>query len=129
MRAINHIISKQLVTTARATEKAIALEELTGIRQRTKVRKVHRSQHHAWAFYQLRQFVHYKAQDAGIVVVLVDPAYTSQTCHCCGNRGHRVRLNFSCPRCGYVGDADYNAACNIATAGALVTAPELTATG
>jgi IS605 OrfB family transposase len=129
MRAINHVISKQLVETARTYGKAIALEDLTGIRERTKVRKTHRAQHHAWAFYQLRQFVTYKAQDAGLAVILVDPAYTSQACHCCGTRGHRSGLTFSCPRCGYGGDADVNAALNIATAGALVTAPELAATG
>ena len=111
------------------TGKAIALEDLTGIRQRAQVRRAQRAQHHSWSFYQLRQFVAYKAQDAGVAVVLIDPAYTSKTCHCCGTMGHRAALKFVCPRCGYVGDADTNAALNIATAGALVTAPELAATG
>lgn len=129
MRAINHVISKQLVEVATTTGKAIALEDLTGIRQRAKVRTGQRSQHHSWSFSQLRAFIQYKAQDAGVAVVLIDPAYTSKTCHHCGTRGHRSALKFVCPRCGYVGDADKNAALNIATAGALVTAPELTATG
>jgi IS605 OrfB family transposase len=129
MRAINHVISRQVVAAARTTGKAIALEDLTGIRHRTKVRKMQRAQHHSWSFYQLRQFLAYKAQDAGIALVLINPAYTSKTCHHCGTRGHRARLKFVCPRCGYVGDADINAALNIATAGALVTAPELAATG
>jgi IS605 OrfB family transposase len=129
MRAINHVISKQLVETAKAQAKALALEDLTGIRHRTQVRKTQRAQHHAWSFYQLRQFVQYKAQDVGLAVVLIDPRYTSKTCHCCGTRGHRSALKFVCPRCGFVGDADVNAALNIATAGALVTAPELAATG
>jgi IS605 OrfB family transposase len=129
MRAINHVISKQLVATAQSTGKAIALEDLTGIRQRAKVRKAQRAPHHTWAFYQLRQFVQYKAQSAGLAVVLIDPAYTSKTCHRCSNRGHRSHREFVCPRCGIVLDADVNAALNIATAGALVTAPELAATG
>jgi IS605 OrfB family transposase len=129
MRTINHVISKQLVATAQATGKALALEDLTGIRQRAKVRKAQRTQHHTWAFYQLRQFVAYKAQDAGLAVVLVDPRYTSKTCHGCGTRGHRSGLKLVCPRCDIVQDADVNAALNIATAGALVTAPELAATG
>jgi len=121
MRAINHTISKQLVEKAQATQRQIALEDLEGIRQRTKVRKPQRYHHHSWAFYQLRQFVAYKAQTAGVPVVLVDPAYTSKTCHLCGHRGHRSGLKFSCTRCNMVMDADWNAAMNIAAAGAAVT--------
>jgi IS605 OrfB family transposase len=121
MRAINHRISKQLVEKAQATQRQIALEDLTGIRQRTKARRQQRYVHHSWAFYQLRQFIAYKAAAASVPLVLIDPAYTSKICHCCHYLGHRSGLKFSCTRCGYVGDADYNAACNIATAGANVT--------
>jgi putative transposase len=123
MRAINHVISRRIVQTAHTSQRQIALEDLTGIRQRTKSRKAQRYHQHSWAFYQLRQFLAYKAQDAGVPVVLVDPAYTSKTCHRCRERGHRQALKFSCTRCG-VFDADYNAALNIATAGAAVTPPE-----
>ena len=123
MRAINHAISRQIIETARTSHRQIALEDLTGIRQRTKSRKAQRYHHHSWAFYQLRQFLAYKAQDAGVPVVLVDPAYTSKTCHQCGIRGQRYALKFSCTRCG-VFDADVNAAQNIAAAGAQVTGPE-----
>ena len=121
MRAINHTISKQLVETARATQRQIALEDLEGIRQRTQVHKPQRYHHHSWAFYQLRQFVAYEAASAGVPVVLVDPAYTSKTCHRCGHRGHRSGLKFACTRCNVVMDADWNAAMNIAAAGAAVT--------
>jgi IS605 OrfB family transposase len=121
MRAINHRISKQLVATATTTQRQIALEDLDGIRQRTKVRKAQRYHHHSWAFYQLRQFVAYKAQAAGVPVVLIDPAYTSKTCHRCGHRGLRSGLKFACTRCNVVMDADWNAAMNIAAAGAVVT--------
>jgi putative transposase len=124
MRAINHTIGKQLVEAAQTTQRQIALENLEGIRQRTKVRQSQRYHHHSWAFYQLRQFVAYKAQAAGVPLVLVDPAYTSKTCHLCGRRGHRSGLKFSCTRCNVVMDADWNAAMNIAAAGALVTALE-----
>ena len=123
MRAINHTISKQLVQTAHTTQRQIALEDLTGIRQRTKIRKPHRYCHHSWSFSQLRKFVAYKAQAAGVPVVFVDPAYTSKTCHVCGKRGHRSGLKFSCQMCG-VCDADFNGAKNIAARGARVTEPE-----
>jgi len=124
MRAINRQISKQLIATAQATQRQIALEDLTGMRQRTRVRKPQRYSHQSWSFCQLRQFVAYKAQTAGVPVVLVEPAYTSKTCHRCGYRGHRSGLRFACTRCNVVMDADWNAAMNIAAAGARVTALE-----
>lgn len=124
MQAINHRISKQLVEKARMSQRQIALENLTGIRKRTKVRRKQRYNHHSWAFYQLRQFVAYKAQAAGVPLVLVDPAYTSKTCHLCHQLGHRSDLKFTCTRCNVDMDADWNAAMNISAAGALVTALE-----
>ena len=54
------------------------------------------------------------------VVVQVDPAYTSQTCHACGHvdkRNRRSQAAFHCGRCDLVGHADHNAALNIAARG------------
>jgi putative transposase len=68
------VISRRLVDTASATRRRIALEDLEGMRQRTKVRKAQRYAKASWAFFQLRQFVTYKAEDAGVPVILVDPA-------------------------------------------------------
>ncbi len=121
---INHVISRRLVDLALRTGRAIALEDLTGIRQRTKARRKDRYRKESWSFYQLRQFIAYKAQVAGVPVVFVDPAYTSKTCHRCGERGHRRALVFSCTTCGDW-DSDLNRALTIAARGALVTAPEL----
>jgi IS605 OrfB family transposase len=122
MRAVNHVISRRLVDTAHATRRSLALEDLTGIRQRTRVHKPHRYAQQSWAFAQLRAFVTYKAQDAGVPVRLVDPAYTSQTCHRCDVRGKRDGLVFACEHCGSF-DADINAAINISR-GRPVTRPE-----
>lgn len=124
-RAVNHVISRRIVDKARETRRAIALEDLTGIRERTRARKDQRYKQHSWSFYQLRQFIAYKAQDAGVPVVFVDPRYTSKTCHFCGTLGHRDALLFSCTTCGFEGDADANAALNIAARGGHVTDPEL----
>jgi IS605 OrfB family transposase len=123
-RAINHKISRAIVNKAKATGRAIVLEDLTGIRKRTKVRKADRYRQQSWSFFQLRSFIEYKAQDAGVPVILVDPAYTSQTCHLCGERGHRNDLVFSCTNHGEF-DADINTAKFLAVAGAGVTQPEL----
>ncbi len=80
---VNHCISKSIVARALATHRFIALEDLTGIRERVNRQprsKTERRRANSWAFYQLRQFVHYKAMRAGVKVVVVSPAYSSQTC-------------------------------------------------
>jgi len=123
MRHVNHVISRRIVNTAQDSHRMLALEDLTGIRQRTKVRKAQRYGQQSWAFYQLRQFLAYKTQDAGVWLVLVNPAYTSQMCHRCGERGQRDGLQFLCKQHGTM-DADLNGAQNIAILGAEVAPPE-----
>ena len=123
---VNHKISKQLVAEAKEFG-VIAFEDLTGIRQRAKVRKSQRREHNSWAFYQLRLLTEYKANVAGIDLVLVDPRYTSKTCNCCKVIGNRDKKVFRCINkfCGWVGDADHNGALNIANlAGVVVNQPE-----
>jgi IS605 OrfB family transposase len=114
----NHVISKRIVAKARALGVGIALEDLTGIRDRVEATadKAFRRRFGNWSFFQLRRFIAYKAQAAGIPVVLVDPSYTSQTCSECGHReksNRRSRGEFRCRRCGHQAHADLNAARNI----------------
>lgn len=112
----NHCISKKLVAKAKGTDRGIAMEDLKGIRDRITVRKAQRRQHDSWAFYQLRQFVTYKAILGGVPVVFVDPRNTSRECPTCGHIDKKNRLtrdNFCCQSCGYVGPADSVAAVNI----------------
>lgn len=115
---INHQISKRLVAEAQRTNRAIALEDLTGIRARTRARGAdQRARHSNWSFAQLRQFIDYKARLAGIPVILVDPKYTSQQCACCGHTekaNRRSQSDFLCCACGHQAHADVNAAINIA---------------
>jgi putative transposase len=82
---VNHCISKALVNKAAVSCKAIALEDLSGIRERVTVRHEHRYERHSWAFFQLRQFISYKAAWAGVQMRLVDPRNTSRTCSVCGH--------------------------------------------
>lgn len=121
---INHTISKKIVNLAMAERKGIAIEDLTHIRTRARVRKSQRRRHHSWAFAQLRSFLEYKAKRAGIKLVIVDPRYTSQTCNCCMWIGDRKGKRFSCTNCCNIADADVNAARNIAVVGAVVNQPE-----
>jgi IS605 OrfB family transposase len=119
---VNHTIAKRLVERAQRSAAAIGLEDLTGIRQRVKARAQQRPRHANWGFFQLRQFVTYKAALAGVPVILVDPRHTSQECSHChhiakANRPTQDR--FSCQRCGYTTAADFNAAQNIKTRAAV----------
>jgi putative transposase len=112
----NHLLSKQVVHKAERTQRAIALEDLTGIRTRIRATRSQRRQLHSWAFYDLRQKIEYKAERKGIPVIAVDPAYTSQMCSQCGHIARRNRVNqhtFQCASCGHAAHADANAAINI----------------
>ncbi|MER5449946.1 transposase [Streptomyces sp. NPDC002764] len=119
----NHIIAKTIVTEAERTSAGISLEELKGIRQRVRLRKPQRVALHSWSFAQLAGFIVYKAKRAGVPLVFVDPAYTSQTCAACGHVDKRNRVDqglFICRGCGVVAHADRNASHNIATRGESV---------
>jgi putative transposase len=117
---LNHQISKRIVAEAQRTGRGIAVEQLTGIRDRVRLRKPQRATLHSWAFAQLGSFLAYKAKQAGVAFVEVDPAYTSQTCSACGwvdKKNRRSQAVFECDRCRFVGHADHNAALNIAARG------------
>ncbi|MDX3244771.1 transposase [Streptomyces sp. ME18-1-4] len=114
---VNHKIAKDIVAEAQRTGRGIGLEDLTGIRERARLRKPQRATFHCWSFAQLGRFIVYKAKRAGVPVVQVDPAYTSQRCSWCGHveRANRVSQElFVCRSCGVVAHADHNAARNIA---------------
>jgi putative transposase len=116
----SHCISKTLVKKAVVARKALALEDLRGIRERTTVQRAHRYERHSWAFFQLRAFLAYKAAWAGILIFLVDPRNTSRTCSMCGHcdkANRKSQAEFLCQRCGMQMHADVNAAINIARLG------------
>lgn len=120
---LNHCIAKKLVENAERSRSAIVLEDLTGIRRsalRAKARRSLRAKLGNWSFYELRFFVEYKAKRAGVPVYIVDPAYTSQTCHKCGcidKLSRQSQSEFVCTTCGHEANADVNAALNIAELG------------
>jgi len=100
---VNHCISKALVRKAKDTRRGLAIEDLTGICERTTVRKAERRAHHSWAFGQLRAFLTYKA---GL-----------------DKRNRLSRDRFACISCGHLAPADFAAARNIAARGAAVMRP------
>ncbi len=129
---VNHNVSKHIVGKAKQVGFSIAIEDLTGIRERTNQQprnKTERRRSNSWAFYQLRQFLDYKALDVGVEVKKVNPAYTSQTCHKClhihpvKGKSYRSGKTFSCGYCDWKGDADLNGANVIKLLGLSVNQP------
>ena len=76
-----------------------------------------RNQNKSWAFYQLEQFLTYKAHLHNSEVVEVSAKYTSQRCPKCGvikkdNRNHE-KHEYHCDNCGYRSNDDRIGAMNI----------------
>lgn len=80
-----------------------------------------------WRYEELQRFIKYKAEEAGIQCLKVNPRYTSRRCSECGyihmeftrerrdTGGEKGKvLEFVCPKCAYKSDPDYNAARNLA---------------
>ncbi len=99
-----------------AQHPVIKLENLSGIRNSKKHASSFNYSPTSWSFYQLQQFIEYKARLQGVSVAYAGPAYTSQRCSRCGTLGNRNGKEFSCPTCGHAGHTDANAAFNIALA-------------
>ena len=113
---VNHCISKKIVNSEYTV---FALENLSKIRvQKRRGSKFNRKLN-SWSFYQLEEFIRYKAETLGKHVLLVDARYTSQKCSNCGHtyKGNRNGSAFRCRKCGFELHADLNASRNIAQAG------------
>jgi IS605 OrfB family transposase len=124
---LNHNISKLIILSALSCNSIVAIEDLTGIRERTNQQprtKTERRRSNSWSFFQLRQFLEYKGIRSGVEVVAVSPRYTSQTCHQClhihpdKDKSYRSGKNFKCEHCGWHGDADENGSKMIELVGA-----------
>ena len=101
----NHVIAKRIVD--RHPHTLIGLEDLTGIRERTRRRKhrrkvdkvqpmspkAARANRHAsnWAFAELQNIIAYKAALSNSMAVKVDADFTSQACPMCGYKDKKNR--------------------------------------
>jgi IS605 OrfB family transposase len=110
----NHCISKKLVALPFDT---FVLEDLNIHAKKGKGRKFNTLLSN-WSWFQLGQFLTYKALLLGKNFVYVDPRYTSQKCSICsyvyrGNRSKKNTSDFCCQKCGFRLHADLNASRNI----------------
>lgn len=114
MQDQDHKISRAIVNFAIEQHVSeIRLEHLEGIRQTTRISRKNEKNLHTWSFYRTAQYIEYKAKLAGIKVVYVDPAYTSQLCPVCGVRHKMKDRRYKCSTCGYIGHRDIVGAINI----------------
>ncbi len=116
MTDLNHKISRQLINLAVQEQVGtIVMENLENIRQTAQSLNRADRDLHSWTFYQLQNFIEYKAKLAGIKVEYVDPKHTSQCCSKCGQikKSNREGNLYSCD-CGNHIQADLNASRNIA---------------
>jgi IS605 OrfB family transposase len=108
----NHCISKQIVALPFDT---FVLEDLDIHAKKGNGHKFN-TLLSGWSWFQLEQFLSYKAKLKGKKVEYVDARYTSQKCSMCGYvyRGNRKTQSvFCCQKCGFHVNADLNASRNI----------------
>jgi len=108
---LNHKLSRELIDYCLSQNiNVLCLEKLTGNHLANK-----RFRRYSWAFKDLLNKINYKAPEAGLKVISVDPRYTSQTCSSCGLKEKSNRKSqslYECS-CGAKMNADINAAKNI----------------
>lgn len=113
MQDKDHKYSKAIVTFAKKNNVSIIrLEKLDQIRNTTRTSRKNNHSLHNWSFYRLAKYIEYKAEQVGIKVEYVNPAYTSQVCPCCGKKNHAKDRRYSCT-CGYNTHRDIVGAMNI----------------
>jgi len=109
---LNHKLSAELIDYCVSNNIGVlALETLRGSHLANR-----RFRRYTWAFKDLMNKISYKALNAGLKVIGVDPRYTSQTCSACGQKEKSNRISQSlyvCSTCGAKLNADINAARNI----------------
>jgi len=110
-----HKISRELVNIAKQNNAVILLGDLTGIRDRTRGRRMNRIVANM-PFYRLTQYITYKASWEGIPILSTKEWYSSKICHKCGsdNTSRPHQGLFICHACGYQCNADFNGASNLA---------------
>lgn len=114
VRDVNHCISKKL---ASKNYDCFVLEDLKKI-PRDKGRRFNKKLGN-WSYYQLENFLSYKAEELDGMTIKVNPRHTSQRCSKCGHiePSNRNGNRFKCKSCGFELHADLNASRNIAQLG------------
>ncbi len=126
MTDINHQLSKTLVRRY-GSDTLFVIEDLAGVSfdddNLSSKNKDQRREIRSWTFYQLEQFLSYKATESGSFVLKVPADYTSQRCPKCGrihkdNRNRNIH-EYICDACGYRSNDDRVGAMNLYELGTM----------
>lgn len=108
---INHKCAKSIVDYATKHCRAIVLENLKHIKDSKKCG--HYTKKSNWSYFQLEQFLKYKAALRNIPIYYVDPFNTSKKCSRCGAINDVNGKKYQCKNCGHKDHRDSNAGFNI----------------
>jgi IS605 OrfB family transposase len=84
-----HLMTTDFVRRYWGGVNTIAIGDLTGIRDQIDYGSTLNQRLHAWPYGKNVKMIEYKAGLYGIEVVKVSEAYSSQTCHGCGECGNQ----------------------------------------
>lgn len=92
--------------------KAVQIEKIRGLRKGRRTSRFLGHFNYADILGRIRSI----AEEQGVLVREMDPAFTSRRCSACGwtRESNRKGKRFVCGSCGYAADADMNASCNLA---------------
>ena len=95
--------------------KTMVIEDLVNVKHKSELHKKINNKLQRWSYRKTIDKISRTCEVNGIELVKVSPAYTSQTCSCCGHidKDSRKLEDFHCVSCGYEIDADINASINI----------------
>lgn len=113
---LEHKISRAVVSEAvRQGVSTIALGDVRNIGDGKRLNGKSQQKISQWSHGRMRSYITYKAARYGIAVVLVNEAYTSQTCPKCGHKHKPKGRVYRCTNeaCGFVGHRDVVGASNI----------------
>lgn len=114
MNDLDHKFSREIINFAiEHNVGIIRLEQLINIRKTTRTSRKNNHSLHNWSFYRLASYIRYKANEVGITIEYVNPAYTSQACPNCGHKHHAKDRLYVCSDCEYKGHRDLVGAKNI----------------
>jgi putative transposase len=117
LRDMEHKISRAIVDVAVERQAGtIVLGDVRDVADGVDHGRQNNQKISGWNHGKIRTYVEYKAQAEGIVVVLQEEHYTSQTCPSCGYR-HKPRGRvYRCGPCGFSGHRDVVGQVNILSA-------------
>lgn len=121
-KQILHEVSKCIVAEAKATDSAIAMENIKDIRNLYQKGngqgRNYRGRMQGWQYGEIQRQVEYKARWEGIPTIYINARGTSSNCSICGERlSPNVQRSLQCMNCGIIIDRDVNASINIQNKG------------